>query len=282
MKSSCATLVLPCSPRGSRIEEQPNDPSFGKHFTAPASCITVVLAAEPTPDDCVDPRDDCSTFSRIHSIQVPESAARQSLFFSALLDSGMVESQTRQIELKHLHPRAVKTAVEFLTNQQRTFEEILLSGFRDPDSADLMLRLEEAFDYLQVPEGCTMMPPLLALHGPQGIRLECARQRWITSSDKEFRVIVIPFSKRTRHYRIWVCLALCMQLLPNPCTILDQTDFTAMLEPYSGDVGAVALRRELVEYGLVSRMGDGSAYWRPSYTFEQLGKWLGGNPRKMV
>lgn len=45
---------------------------------------------------------------------------------------------------------------------------------------------------------------------------------------------------------------------------------------------SVSLRRELIEYGLLQREGDGSAYWRPLYTISQLQQWIKGLPRKVV
>jgi hypothetical protein len=64
---------------------------------------------------------------------------------------------------------------------------------------------------------------------------------------------------------------------------MDQITLTQRLEGIRGsEGGAVALRRELIEYGLLQRQGDGSVYWRPPYTVQQIRTWIQGMPRKII
>jgi hypothetical protein len=134
--------------------------------------------------------------------------------------------------------------------------------------------LDEAADYLQI-HNEQLDVTLQALHIVQ----DCVEQGWV-SFTKPRHVLQLPISKKNRAWRLWVCYVLCLELLPHPETHVDQPTFTQMLQKITGD--AVALRRELIEYGLVLREGDGSSYWRPHYSVSRLQEWIAGIPRRVI
>jgi hypothetical protein len=156
---------------------------------------------------------------------------------------------------------------------------MLRSCFRHWHTDDVRL-VVEAFDYLQVAESDAIVQALQLLRGPGGVRSECVRQGWF--DEEKWRVISMPSNRKTRHWRFWVCFLLSLQLMPEPCKTQDQVTFTESLKPSGSDDDAITLRRELVEYSLISRAGDGSEYWRPLYTSMMMSRWIDGMPRPIV
>jgi hypothetical protein len=212
-------------------------------------------------------------------IYFEEVLAVKSGYLSALLGSGMKEAQARRVDLTQLDPRAVRAVLRYLEDPTAAFDALLWSYVRDWPPDDTRL-IAEAFDYLQVAECDTIVQALQILHCPGGVRSEFVRQGWF--DEETWRVLAIPSSRKTRHWRFWVCFLLCLQLMPEVGQPMDQVAFTEMLKPYGGDADAITLRREMVEYGLISRVGDGSEYWRPLYTSRMMSQWIDGMPRPIV
>lgn len=208
-----------------------------------------------------------------------EVLAMKSCFLSALLESGMKEAKAKRVDLTPLDPRAVRAVLRHLEDPGAAFDALLWSCYRDWQADDVRL-IAEAFDYLQVVESDAIVQALQVLHGPGGVRSECVRQGWF--DEENWIVLVIPSTRKTRHWRFWVCFLLCLQLMPDAGRPNGQVAFTEMLKPYAADEDAITLRRELVEYGLISRVGDGSEYWRPVYTSRMMAQWIDGMPRPVV
>jgi hypothetical protein len=76
-----------------------------------------------------------------------DSLSRHSHYFRALLSSGMVESQTKIIELRQLDPRAVRCFVHYCLEHPHIE---LWPGFSWGTSSADSACLEEALDYLQI------------------------------------------------------------------------------------------------------------------------------------
>eukprot|EP00978_Attheya_sp_CCMP212_P014482 scaffold36944_cov49-Attheya_sp.AAC.6 len=206
----------------------------------------------------------------------PEDVLRKkSGYFAALFESGgFVESRSRRIQLRHLDPRAVQAMFE-----ERLWEDFNVKNPTDTDA------LYEAMDYLQM-EFCRTnnrsvhdtIRAMHILHDPdEMIRSECIAQRWAAPETGE--IMRLPTTKKKRAWRFWVCYLLAMDIFPQEERPMDQPTLTQMLIPF-GD--AVTLRRELIEYGLIQREGDGSAYWRPVYTIEMVLKWMHGQQRTVI
>jgi hypothetical protein len=211
------------------------------------------------------------------------SAARlskHSRYFQALLSSGMTETQTKTIRLLQLDPRAVRCFLRFTEDQELEVWDGSIN-WESEDGA----RIEEAFDYLQVNDDSDQSDDLTLsaiqiFREVSTIRKECLAQGWM---DQETNAIcALPEGKKKRAWRLWVCYLLCLNILPMAKERIDQQDFTQKLKDVEGAGGPVALRRELVEYELIQREGDGSAYWRPNYTIAMARRWLKGMPRKIV
>jgi hypothetical protein len=185
-------------------------------------------------------------------------------YFNALLDGCFAESRSRCVELLSLDKAAVQTLIDFAYDTNSV----------DWDAVEDLSLLDEAADYLQI-HNEQLDVTLQALHIVQ----DCVEQGWV-SFTKPRHVLQLPISKKNRAWRLWVCYVLCLELLPHPETHVDQPTFTQMLQKITGD--AVALRRELIEYGLVLREGDGSSYWRPHYSVSRLQEWIAGIPRRVI
>ena len=112
------------------------------------------------------------------------------------------------------------------------------------------------------------------------LREDCIVEGWIDGSSGT--ILSLPVGKKKRSWRFWVCYLLCLNVFPQPNVRIDQLQFTEKLGGVDHAGGPVALRRELVEYGLIQREGDGSAYWRPPYTVQMVRQWLKGMPRKII
>lgn len=204
---------------------------------------------------------------------------KKSRYFAALLASGMSESRPRTIQLDHLDTRAVLCFVEFL----ETNEISLWQGFnwQGDDGAGL----EQTFDYLQFYDNEkgteeSTLQAIQILHNPASIEEECISQGWIHETTGSIQSL--PEGKKKRAWRFWVCYCLCLAILPETNNRIDQLEFTEKLSQVKGAGGPVALRRELVEYDLIEREGDGSAYWRPNYTVAMMRRWLKGMPRRVI
>jgi hypothetical protein len=208
-------------------------------------------------------------------IWFPEETARNSLYVAALLDSGMVEARSKRIDLTRLDPRAAETILRFLQDRESEFDSLMGRSWEFEE----INMIAEAFDYLQVKGSDGLKYILLSL---REIRSECIRKRYV---DKEtWSVLSIPCGRKKRYWRFWVCFLFCRNILPVAESPVEQGAFTAMLQAFGGDGGggAITLRRELVEYGLIAREGGGSAYWRPKYTARMISQWLVGIPRSIV
>ena len=228
------------------------------------------------------PVEDTVTLVLRNGRQLPCDATRlkkKSRYFAALLASGMSESRSRTIQLDHLDARAVLCFVEFLD----TNEISLWQGFnwQGDDGAGL----EQTFDYLQFCDNEketeeSTLQAIQILHNPTSIEEECISQGWIHETTRSIQSL--PEGKKKRVWRFWVCYCLCLAILPETNTRIDQLGFTEKLSQVTGAGGPVALRRELVEYHLIEREGDGSAYWRPNYTVKMMRRWLKGMPRRVI
>jgi hypothetical protein len=217
--------------------------------------------------------------------EVQCSAARlskHSRYFQALLSSGMTETQTKTIRLLQLDPQAVHCFLRFTKDQQLEAWD----GFINWESED-GARIEEAFDYLQVndddsddPSDNLTLSAIQIFREVSTIRRQCRAQGWIYQESEA--VCALPEGKKKRAWRFWVCYLLCLDILPIANERIDQQEFTQKLKGVEGAGGPVVLRRELVEYELIQREGDGSAYWRPNYTITMARRWLKGMPRKIV
>jgi hypothetical protein len=181
-------------------------------------------------------------------------------------------------------------------------------GWETEDSAALV----QALDYLQIEEchrsstdytngacknhdgellECTIQA-IHILHDPSIVRQEYIEQGWIVvrtlsssssnAAATHYYFHQIPVGKKKRSWRFWVCYFLCLDIMPQQGERMDQMSFTSRLENINGSGGAVALRRELIEYGLMEREGDGSAYWRPPYTISLLRDRIKGLPRRVM
>jgi hypothetical protein len=208
-------------------------------------------------------------------IWFPEEIARKSLYVSTLLDSGMVEARSKRVDLTHLDPRAVEIILRFLHDPDSEFDSLLERQW-EAEEVDF---LAEAFDYLQVEGSDGLREMLLSL---RAIRSQCIRQGWVDKDNPN--VFSFPSARKKRYWRFWVCFLLCRNILPVADSPVEQGAFTATLQVFGGDSGdgTITLRRELVDYGLIAREGDGSAYWRPKYTASMMSKWLVGIPRSIV
>jgi hypothetical protein len=251
---------------------------------APEGCIAIVVRGTTNEHERRDLHD--GPYPKVES-RVPPSTviyfrevlAVKSSYLSALLGSGMKEAQARRVDLTRLDPRAVRAVFRYLQDPAAAFDSMLRSCFRHwhPDDVRLVV---EAFDYLQVAENDAIVQALQLLRGRGGVRSECVRQGWF--DEEKWRVISMPSNRKTRRWRFWVCLLLSLQLMPEPCTPQDQVAFTESLKTNGSNEDAITLRRELVEYGLISRAGDGSEYWRPLYTSRMMSRWIDGMPRPIV
>jgi hypothetical protein len=230
-------------------------------------------------------------------IKMPACILRQnSAFFCALLDSGLAESRSHRIELLHLDPRAVRAILFSLDDDgdETTTKLTLWEGF-DWANQEHVASLVQVVDYLQItPRGGNGMDnnggglnidlqAIRILNCPDIIRLECAAQGLVDSETGEIHKI--PVGKKQRFWRFWVCFLLCLDIMPDEGVRMDQSTFTERLNRVGESCGgAVALRRDLIEYKLIQREGDGSAYWRPAYTANMLRSWIKGKgiERKVI
>lgn len=241
-----------------------------------------------------------------------------SRYFCVMLDGGVsgngccfAESLSRRIELQHLDHQAVHAILDYLHDAAATSSNTPTEfklwpnflGWETEDSAALV----QALDYLQIEEYCSgdnnnacnheklldcTIQAVHILHDPSIVRQECIAQRWIdvvrttrsssTNTATTFYFRQIPVGKKKRSWRFWVCYFLCLDVMPQQGERMDQMSFTDRLENIEGSGGAVALRRELIEYGLMEREGDGSAYWRPPYTISLLRDRIKGLPRRVM
>ena len=207
---------------------------------------------------------------------------QSSAYFAAILDGNFAESQSRRIELFQLDLEAVKAILEILQNQDTDVLEIWEAEFL---SVDTQL-LEEALDYLQIgqlgnsPKTTSIVEVVRILNLSSSFYGECEKNGWINSSGGCTR---LPEGKKRRKWRFWVLLLLCIDIMEVVGDRVDQATFTKRLGNLGdGNGGAVALRRELIEYGLIEREDDGSAYWRPAYTIQKMRSWTGEIPRLRV
>jgi hypothetical protein len=225
-------------------------------------------------------------------IKIAASILRtHSAYFCALLDSGLAESRSRRIELLHLDVRAVR-AILFSLDIETTQKMTLWEGF-DWANREQVASLAQVVDYLQITgtrqggdggsggimegrgEYCIDLQIIRILNSPDIIRSECAAVGLVDSETGEIHKI--PVGKKKKYWRFWVCFLLCLDIMPEEGVLMDQSTFTERLGPVGESCGgAVALRRDLIEYGLVEREGDGSAYWRPVYTANMLRSWING------
>ena len=211
---------------------------------------------------------------------------RSSAYFAAIFEGDYVESRSGRIQLSHLEPRAVKTILCYLQNEDSDRDVLHfwvghgLFGSIDTEA------LEEALDYLQIGGRNTStasqtVQVIHLLNDPNLIRSECEKQGWISADTGE--VLSIPFGRKKRFWRHWVCFLLCIQIMAKENERVDQETFTARLGDLGeGSGGSVALRRELIEHGLIEREGDGSAYWRPPFTIKKIRSWITGMPRRVI
>jgi hypothetical protein len=205
-------------------------------------------------------------------------------YFAALLDSGLAESRSRRIELFHLDPQAATAILKSLEDKNDTTEMTLWEGF-DWVNERHVASLVQVMDYLQITRGGMddmnlAFRTIRILSDPDIIRSECAAQGLV---DIETGILQIPVGKKKRFWRFWVCFLLCLDVMPDEGVRMDQSTFTEKLGPVGESCGgAVALRRDLIEYGLVQREGDGSAYWRPVYTATMLRSWIKGVDRRVI
>jgi hypothetical protein len=228
-------------------------------------------------------------FHNDDDIKIAASILRvHSAYFCALLDSGLAESRSRRIELLHLDVRAVR-AILFSLDIKTTDTMTLWEGF-DWDNREQVASLVQVVDYLQITgtrqgdghgimdgggEYCIDLQVIRILNCPDIIRSECAAVGLVKSETGE--IDKIPVGKKKKYWRFWVCFLLCLDIMPDEGVLMDQSMFTERLGPVGESCGgAVALRRDLIEYGLIQREGDGSAYWRPVYTANMLRRWIKG------
>lgn len=222
-------------------------------------------------------------------IKIAACILRQhSAYFCALLDSGLAESRSLRIELLHLDHRAVR-AILFSLDIETTHKMTLWEGF-DWANQEHVASLVQVVDYLQITgtrgggdgimdggggEYCTDLQVIRILNCPDLIRSECAAVGLVDPETGEIQKI--PVGKKKKIWRFWICFLLCLDIMPDDGVRMDQSIFTERLGPVGESCGgAVALRRDLIEYGLIEREGDGSAYWRPVYTATMLRSWIKG------
>jgi hypothetical protein len=231
--------------------------------------------------------------------QIAAGILRQhSAYFCALLDSGLAESRSLRIELLHLDARAVR-AILFSLDIKTTRKMTLWEGF-DWANREHVASLIQVVDYLQITgtwvgngggdgimdgggEYCIDLQVIRVLNCPDIIRSECVAVGLVRRETGEIRKV--PVGKKNKFRRFWVCFLLCMDIMPDEGALMDQSTFTERLGPVGESCGgAVALRRDLIEYGLIEREGDGSAYWRPVYTATMLRRWIKGKgiERKVI
>jgi hypothetical protein len=220
---------------------------------------------------------------------------RHSAYFCALLDSGLAESRSLRIELFHLDYRAVR-AILFSLDIETTQKMRVWEGF-DWANQEHVASLVQVVDYLQITgtrqggaaimdgggEYCTDLQVIRILNCPDIIRSECAAVGLVDSETGGIHKI--PVGKKQKIWRFWVCYLLCQDIMPVEDIHMDQSTFTERLGPVGESCGgAVALRRDLIEYGLIEREGDGSSYWRPVYTATMLRRWIKGKgiERKVI
>jgi hypothetical protein len=237
-------------------------------------------------------------FHNDDEIKIAACILRQhSAYFCALLDSGLAESRSRRIELLHLDPRAVR-AILFSLDIETTHKMTLWEGFNWANH-EQVASLVQVVDYLQITgtrqggdgdgvmdgggEYCIDLQVIRILNCPDIIRSECAAVGLVDSETGGIHKI--PVGKKKKYWRFWVCFLLCLDIMPDEGVLMDQSTFTERLGPVGESCGgAVALRRDLIEYGLIEREGDGSAYWRPVYTATMLRSWIKGKgiERKVI
>jgi hypothetical protein len=202
-------------------------------------------------------------------------------YFDALYESGLAESAATEIQLLHLDSPATTAILNHMhdtINQQLGF----WNDF-DWNNEQDVASLVQVADYLQI-QGSDLSDPfyrsIAILSNPDIVRSECAAKGLLAETGQ---VLQIPIGKKKRAWRFWVCFLLCLDLMPEEGVRMDQAAFTEILGPVGASCGgAVSLRRELVEYGLVQREGDGSAYWRPAYTVSMLRGWIQGRQRNVI
>jgi hypothetical protein len=211
---------------------------------------------------------------------------QNSAYFGALLDSPYwAESASRRFELFHLDPRAARAILTSLDDENETTRKsmTLWEGF-DWANQEHVASLVEVVDYLQITStrGGDDLQAIRILNCPDIIRSECAAQGGLVDP-RTGEIQQIPVGKKKRYWRFWVCFLLCLDIMPEEGVRMDQSRFTERLGPVGALCGgAVALRRDLIEYGLIQREGDGSAYWRPAYTAIMLRSWIKGIERKVI
>jgi hypothetical protein len=204
---------------------------------------------------------------------------KQSPFFDALLSSGMKETSTKRIELMHLPAPAVEWAIRILERSGSIEEQLPWPGFEWERDGISLLHVLDYFQMMDKHDDKATLSSIRILYQPQIIEEELVNQGYVTP---EGNVVALPVGKKKRSWRFWTCFVLCRRLLPTENQQVDQVTFTATLSQACLGEDPIALRRELVEYGLISREGDGSAYWRPTYTVPMVRQWLAGMPRLVI
>jgi hypothetical protein len=200
-------------------------------------------------------------------------------FASMFSRNDFEESISNQVNFAHLNQEAIHFVLDSLITYGNT-STIFCSKLIDRMESKRSLNYEcinkweddyttilHVADYLQV-NGVSgkdfdlINQTVEVLKHPEIVREECKKQGW-ASSDSPFRITCIPHNKKKREWRFWVFYVLCIDMMPIANERVEPSVIAQTLIPL-GD--AIAIRRELVEYGLIQREGDGSAYWRPSYT----------------
>jgi hypothetical protein len=204
-----------------------------------------------------------------------EILRQKSAYFNALFNSGaFAEALEGRIELSHVDPDAMSLLLSYLDPIRHPFVD--WSQFGDDNqehSTVLMSHLHEAMDYLQVKGRDEFLRSLQIFCKPELIEKECCAQGYVTEAGQ---VIEFPEGKKKRSWRFWIAHVLVLQLFPEPNVRMDQATLTDKLlhMDIPGSGGPVSLRRELIEFKLLQREPDGSAYWRPEYTLDMVQDWV--------
>jgi hypothetical protein len=210
-----------------------------------------------------------------------------SIYFARMFSrDDFKESVSNVVNLSHLSSEALKfvldaaitqgnSSVQFCKNIIDKIESSIINKageyISNHEWEDDYTTILQVVDYLQI-TGVTdtdlnrIYQAVEIYKSPEVLREEFKKQDWV-SHDSPFCIISIPNSKKKREWRFWVLYVLCLDMMPIENIHLEPTIIVQALVPF-GD--AIAIRRELVEYGLMEREGDGSAYWRPPYTISLI------------
>ena len=201
-----------------------------------------------------------------------EILRQKSAYFNALFNSGaFAEALEGRIELSHVDPDAMALLLSYLDPIRHPFA---WSQFGDQENRTLLVsHLHEAMDYLQVKGRDVFLRSLQIFCKPELIQKECCEQGYVTEAG---RVVEFPEGKKKRSWRFWIAHVLVLQLFSEPNVRMDQATLTDKLLHLDipGSGGPVSLRRELIEFKLLQREPDGSAYWRPEYTLDMVQDWV--------